>query len=206
VLRVLNRHCVCTAADARERFLIHRAKEGAARNTLLRIANQLLVIARYIDVTSEKAVTAHDLEIAAGRWVRYQQRRGGVHGPRWSPTLFLHTATQWLRFLGLLQEPEHRPSGFVDLINDFANHMRDERGLSEVTIHNRCGHVGKFLCEVLWQNRSFAELSIKDVDVFLDRKGHERKQALNVTEKDNAYCLSRILGRVAQRDLDSASD
>jgi integrase/recombinase XerD len=171
--RVLQRHREGPAADAREQFLIHRANEGAARNTLLHIADELLIVAKYIDVTTGKAVCIHDLEIAAGRWARRQQCRRRVHGRRWPQTLFLQIATGWLRFLGLLQETEHEPATFADLIKDFADYMRGERGLSEATIRNRCWHASKFLAEFLGQNRSFAEVSVRDVDVFLARKGSQ---------------------------------
>jgi hypothetical protein len=43
---VLARHREGPAADGRQRFLIYRANEGAARNTLLRSATELLVIPR----------------------------------------------------------------------------------------------------------------------------------------------------------------
>jgi len=171
--RVLDRHRDGPAADARERFLIHRANEGAARNTLLRIANELLLIAKYIDVTTGKAVCTDDLEVIAGRWVRYQQHRRRIQDYRWSRTLFLQIATTWLRFLGLLREPEHSPSLFADLIKDFSDYMRGERGLAEATIRNRCWHVGQFLGGLPGQSCSFSEVSVRDVDAFLARKGSQ---------------------------------
>ena len=73
--RVLTRHREGPGADARELFLTHRYNEGAARNTLTRTASELLLIAKYIDVTTDKPVSTDDLEVAAGRWVRHQQRR-----------------------------------------------------------------------------------------------------------------------------------
>ena len=82
--RVLARHREGPATDERRRFLIHRANEGAARNTLLRTATELLVIAKNIDVTTSKAISTHDLEVAAFRWTRHQRRRCRSHGPRWS--------------------------------------------------------------------------------------------------------------------------
>lgn len=169
--RVLDRHRDGPAADARERFLIHRANEGAARSTLLRTANELLLIAKYIDVTTGKAVCTDDLKVIAGRWVRYQRHRRRIQDSRWSRTLFLQVATTWLRFLGLLREPEHSPSPFAYLIKDFSDYMRDERGLAEATIRNRCWHVGKFLGGLPEQSCSLSEVSVRDVDAFLARKG-----------------------------------
>lgn len=47
---VVARHREVPAVDERQRFLLHRANEGAARRTLLRIARELLVIAKNINV------------------------------------------------------------------------------------------------------------------------------------------------------------
>lgn len=169
--RVLNRHREGPAVEARELFLTHRYNEGAARNTLTRTASELLLIAKYVDVTTEKPLSIDDLEVAAGRWVRYQQRRRNTHGSRWSRILFLQIATPWLRFLGLLREPDHGSSSFEHLICDFSDYMRRERGLSEVTIRNRCWHVEKFLIGLTMKNCSLGEASVRDVDEFLASKG-----------------------------------
>jgi hypothetical protein len=71
--RVLARHREGPAADERQRFLIHQAKEGAARGTLLRTARELLVIAKKINITSGKLIDKHDIEEAAVKWARQQQ-------------------------------------------------------------------------------------------------------------------------------------
>ena len=171
--RVLAHHLEGPAADERQRFLIHRAKEGVARGTLLGIARELLVIAKHIDVATEKAISIYDLEAAASRWVRHQQRRHRVRGSRWSREWFIHLARTWLHFLGRLHEQARAPSPFADLMKDFVNYMQEERGLSEITIRGRCWHVGKFLDELIGQNRSLAEVSVRDVDAFLSRKGSQ---------------------------------
>ncbi len=171
--RVLAHHLEGPAANERQRFLIHRAKEGATRGTLLGIARELLVIAKHIDVATEKAISIDDLEAAASRWVRHQQRRHRVRGSRWSREWFIHLATTWLHFLGRLHEQARPPSPFADLMKDFVNYMQEERGLSEITIRGRCWHVGKFLDELIGQNRSLAEVSVRDVDAFLTRKGSQ---------------------------------
>jgi len=171
--RVLARHRDGPAVEERQRFLIHRIKEGAARGTLLGTARELLVIAKHIDLTTDKAISIYDLETAASRWVRHQQRRHRARGSRWSREWFIHIARTWLHFLGRLQEQEHAPSPFADLMKDFTNYMRDERGLSEVTIRGRCWHAGKFLEELVEQNRSLAQVSVRDVDAFLTRKGSQ---------------------------------
>jgi integrase/recombinase XerD len=184
--RVLAHHCEGPAADERQRFLIHRAKDGAARGTLLGIARELLVIAKHIDVATDKMISIYDLEAAASRWVRHQQRRHRARGSRWSREWFIHMAKTWLHFLGRLQEQEPTPSPFEELMKDFANYMRNERGLSEVTIRGRCWHAGKFLDEFIGQNRPFAEVSVRDVDAFLNRKGSQGWRRVSVATSARA--------------------
>jgi site-specific recombinase XerD len=87
-----------------------------------------------------------------------------------SRQLFIQKALLWLRFLGRLEQPENEPIPFADLLKDFAAYMREQRGLSAVTIRNRCWHVETFLDWLRELNRSFAEVSIRDVDAFLSLK------------------------------------
>jgi integrase/recombinase XerD len=168
---VLARHVEGPAADDRQRFLHHRANEGAARNTLLRIARELLIIATRINMTTGKMIGRRDLEAAADKWARHQRRRNRSYGPRWSRELFLQVGTEWFRFLGRWQEMETVAPPFASPINDFDHFMREERGLSEATIRNRCWHVEKLLAWSMSQNRCLAEVSLCDVDAFLSRKG-----------------------------------
>lgn len=169
--RVLARHREGPAAEARRRFLNHCADQGMARATLLRIARELLVIAERIDVVAGKTISSQAIEAAADRWSRYQHRRRRVQSPRWSQDLFIQTATAWLRFLQLLEEPHDKPSLFADRIADFAAYMRDERGLSPVTIRHQCWHAEQFLQWLQDQDRPFDAVSLEDVDSFLAWRG-----------------------------------
>ena len=145
--RVLARHREGPVADARERFLTHCAEQGLARESLLRTAREVLIIAKHIDLTTGTAISIHDVEAAADRWDAYQQRRYRLRGSalEGSRQLFIQKALPWLRFLGRLEQPDNEPIPFADLLKDFAAYMRNQRGLSAVTIRNRCWHVETFL-------------------------------------------------------------
>lgn len=183
---VLARHCDGPASDERQRFLVHRAQEGAAHGTLLRIATELLVIAKLINVTTGPAITRHDLEVAADKWARHQQRRGRSLHAGCSRELFLQVGKDWLGFLGRWQEPEPAPCPFADLIQDFVHYMSEERGLSTVTIRNRCWHVQKFLAWFSSQNRPLAEASVRDLDAFLTAGGEQRWGRVSVATSARA--------------------
>src|SRR5271157_6646784 len=73
--RVLARHLAGPSVEARDRFLAHCAHAGAARESLLRLARELLLVARRIDISGTRAIAPQEVETAADGWVRYQRRR-----------------------------------------------------------------------------------------------------------------------------------
>lgn len=169
---VVRRHREGPAVDARERYLVHCANQGMARDTLLRTARELLAIAERIDLTTEKPVSVQSIEAAADCWVAYQQRRcriraSAVDGSR---ELFIQKALGWFRFLGCLGRPSNKVIPSTDLIEDFATCMREQRGLSEVTIRRRCWHVEKLLEWLDRKNVSFGKISVQEIDAFLSSK------------------------------------
>jgi integrase/recombinase XerD len=170
---VLARHRHGPSAQARERYLTHCADQGAARGTLLRTARELLAIAQRLDLTTDRLISLPELEAAAGRWSRQQQRRGRVHGPSGSRRYFLQTALSWLRFLGRLEARESQALPFVERREHFAACMRQQRGLSEHTIRNRDWHVRQLLTWLTGRHRSLAELTLPEVDAFLRLKAAE---------------------------------
>jgi integrase/recombinase XerD len=165
--RVLARHRQGPSAEARERYLIHWADQGAARDTLLRMARELLVIAERLDLATCWMISIRQVEAAAERWVHHQQRRGRIRGPRGSRQWFIQTALRWLQFLGRLETHDKKPLPFANLIEHFAACMRDQRGLSEVTIRHQCWHARKFLNWLDGQQRSFGDISLQELDTFL---------------------------------------
>jgi len=94
-----------------------------------------------------------------------------VRGRRWSHEFFVQTATAWLHFLGRLEVPQPRIVPGADRLADFDAYRRNERGLSPATIRNQSWHVEKFFGWLDEQNRSFAEVSLEDVDAFLADEG-----------------------------------
>jgi integrase/recombinase XerD len=169
--RVLARHCNGPSTQDRDRFLAHCANGGAAQETLLRLAPELLLIARRIDLSGNRSVPFEEVEAAADRWVGYQRRHHRIRRSKYSRERFIQTAKAWLRFLGRLQQPEQTPPAFADLISGFGHQMREERGLSSHTIHNRCWHVQAFLHWLSEQGSCLSELRLEQVDAFLTLKG-----------------------------------
>lgn len=172
--KVLARHQAGPAAADRERYLTHCAGQGAARETLLRIARELLVIAEWIDVAAGKPITRSEIDAAARGWARRQQKQCRADSGEWSRRLFVQVAVAWLRFLGILEDTSHdRRNVFSEQVDDFIIHLQDERGLSPNTVCNRRWQVNGFLKHVSLSKASILSITVGDIDVFLEAKGRE---------------------------------
>jgi integrase/recombinase XerD len=172
--KVLARHQAGPAAADRERYLVHCADQGAAHETLLRIAQKMLVIAERIEVTAGKTVTRSEIDAAARAWARQQKRRRTADNRECSRHLFAQVAVAWLRFLGILEDLPHGGRNvFSGQVDDFIAHLRDERGLSPNTLCGRRWQVEGFLEHVASSKASIASISVGDIDAFLESKGRE---------------------------------
>lgn len=64
--KVMSCHQAGPATAERQSYLVHRAHdEGIARTTLLRIAREVLVIAKWIDLGHAECIGLQDIETAA---------------------------------------------------------------------------------------------------------------------------------------------
>jgi site-specific recombinase XerD len=195
---VAARHRAGPLAEDRERFLDYCAKQGFAHRTLQRCAQELLIVTERLDITAGKAIGLPLIEAAADRWAREQHQRERAGSLRWSRELFIQTAKHWLHFLGLLEVPKSNTVAFADRLADFAAYRRDERGLAPATVRVQSWHVEKFFGWLDEQNRSFANLSLEDVDAFLAGKGEEGWGRVSVAA--SAKALRAFFQYAATRD------
>ena len=168
---VIARHRNGPHASARERFLVHCMAEGYAQSMLRKIAWQLLVVATTIDL--RRTVSVGEIAFAAARPIRFIRHRN-AQGEDSSPQtrqLFVSVATKWLGFLGRLKPECIQDPAIFSIVEAFARYMRDERGLSPVTIQTRCERVNWFLASLPRHRSSVFTILIDDVDRFLASKG-----------------------------------
>jgi len=165
------RHLKAPLASERASFLSHCAEDGAASETLVRIARELVVVVQELDLTSGGLVTPAAVDAAAEHWAKQQKRRQRAQTLRWSRLLFRQTATAWLSYLGRLCIPEPTPQPFASLIEAFIDDLQHERGLSAATVANYQWHVQRFFADFSARQRPFAEVRVEDVDAFLARQG-----------------------------------
>jgi len=97
----------------------------------------------------------------------------------------MHVATAWLRFLSRLNEPTVRRGPFASQIDAFAQFMREDRGLSSVTIASRRQRVENFLAAVRPRIRSLKHVSISQVDRYLVHQGRHGWSRLSIAALAN---------------------
>jgi integrase/recombinase XerD len=184
--KVLVRHSEGPFAQDRERYLCFCASGGAAQATLLRIARELLVIASRIDLSGDRSIPLVEIDIAANRWVRYQRRHHHIRTSIFSRALFTQTAKAWFRFLGRLECPVRTFPEYAAFIDEFADYMQEERGLSPKTIHGRCWYAHDFLRWLDEQGGCLGDLRLEQVDTFLALKGTKGLCRVSISSTVNA--------------------
>lgn len=158
--------------EERLHFLAHCTEHGAARRTLREIAIYQLIVIDYLKLLDVGTITRSEIEAAAECWA---QRQTGFSRLRDKPSPFskarlIKHATHWLSFLGRLQTKESPPHPFAQAISEFANFMREERGLSSATISYRCHEIESYLTQLCGRQLSLADVSITHLDDALFRR------------------------------------
>lgn len=159
-------------AEAREEFLEHCAKRGYSRSMLRKIAWVLLAVAHNLDIEHGNLST-QDIERAVDSRVRFSRRPSRPKESLWTRQMFIHFATEWLRHLGCLQQTAGVQNAFAAQIEVYASHMRDERGLSPVTISTRCERLAWFFAGLCPPRDTLAAITVADVDTFIESKGKQ---------------------------------
>ena len=164
------RHQSSPLLEARVRYLQHCCDVGSPRGTLRRKAHELLVIVDQLNLQPEGAIRPEDIEAAARRWAYRQPSHFKLKDAEKARRHFVRSAKRWLGFLGRLQtSPVPEYQRFID---EFATFMESEKGLSPMTIHSECGHVGRFLSRHCADGRQLAAISIRQIDEAIAQKGN----------------------------------
>ena len=168
------RHRDAPFADERERYLRHCAEQGATRATLRVKANELLWLAQHLGS-----------DASDGR------RHGGSPGhcaPSGSPSArepttarrLIDIARPWLRFLGWWRAPvaEFR---FQNELDRYVAWMRDERGLSRLTVERWQAHARIFLLWCEQTDQRLATLQPSDIDRYFVDEGARRWSRVSIS-------------------------
>jgi len=164
---ILARHRASPYAESRARFLEHCSDLGYPHSSLRKIAWVLLVFSQSIDLSGPGRITRQEIEYAVDHRIRYARRPEPATDSKSSRLLFIHVATEWLRFLDRLEESQCEPKPFASYVESFARFMRDERGLSPATITFRSEQVTNFFLAICNSDVSLNAITINDIDSYL---------------------------------------
>jgi len=152
----LRRHRAGPLADERERYLRHCSDRGMTLGELRKRAKCLLWIATRLSADDSDGIDAARLHTIVYR------------PPSPGPTMarvFVALARSWLKFLGRWHE-EHEPVPCAEHLERYVAWMRDERGLSPVTIDVRRRRIAHFLRWCGRTGRDLATLRADDLDAY----------------------------------------
>jgi site-specific recombinase XerD len=152
------RHSDGPFADERDRYLRHCADFGATRGSLRQKGNELLWFAHHLGSQATDGIDLEKLqEIAAER-----QSICKGHTAR---QRLINTARPWLRFLGWWLVPTVEVRSHYQL-DQFVVWMRDERGLSPLTVERWRAYAGTFLQWCNQTDRQLSALQPGDIDTY----------------------------------------
>jgi site-specific recombinase XerD len=198
--RAVQRQLTSPLLEERLRYLTHWAEHGAAQRTLRQIAHYQLIIIDRLKLLGSRIITRAEIETAARCWAprRTDFPRFRRRPSPFSKACFIRHATHWLGFLGRLQTPESQPNRFAEPVSEFAKFMREERGLSSVTISNCCRDVQFYLAQLCSQQLSLSDVTITHLDDALLRRitqaGYARR-----TVRDHATRLRAFFRYAEER-------
>jgi integrase/recombinase XerD len=142
------RHRAAPLLEERLAFLANLADRGVSRSTLRATAQELLVFIKSFGLVGrpQRIITRDEIK------QKTEDRQ----------TCSL--ATRWLRFLHRLEELPVPASPFAEKVQAFADYMERERGLSPVTIRNRCWLIPRFLDRLDTVGDSLREITPNRID------------------------------------------
>ena len=185
----IKRHLTSPLLETRLRYLTHCAEQGAVQTTLRIIATYQLIIIDYLRLKKNRIVTLQEIETAAKRWARHQYQHPRVKCfavQHLSKNRFIWNAINWLRFSDCLKIKATQP--IFSQVKKFADFLRNERGLSELTIQYRCHTIQNFLNQINTQGYSLSNISIVQIDTILVQELNQGNYDRH-TIQNHAYTL-----------------
>lgn len=178
-VRALERYSSSPLLEERLRYLAHCAAQGSTRSSLRLIAQHQLSLVDYLHLQTADSVTVEQIHAATDLWVcrQPQPHSHNVTDFRYGRMRFISDAKQWLSFLGRLRRPEVPRRPYTHLIEEYADYVLRERGLSRYTVRTRCWYLEQFLGRFWQDHRCFREISIADIDAAVARKGDQHGYA-----------------------------
>ena len=184
------RHQELPLRKEREAFLKHLGDQGTSHAALRSISWQMLNVMDQLHLKRMRAVSIEEIKEAAEHWKTQQRSNPRARSYERTAVYFTYVAKKWLRFVGQLKQPKVAPMRYADRVEDFALWMREEEGLSILSVQAYCWKARLFLRWLSAQSRSLRRMQVKDVDEFLIFKagrGWSRRSVAVVAQALRAF-------------------
>ncbi len=168
----VERYRAAPLVEPRERYLRHLAEACASRLTLRQIALDQVRLLQLLDLREGEKIAVAQIQAVAPEWDRTRHHKLG-HRPRTSrksTKRALSRVTQWLRYLGWLDEPEEDRHPYSAELDAFEEWMRAERGHAEGTIGNNLRSTREFLDWLAAGDKRLNSVRIADIDAAIEAK------------------------------------
>lgn len=161
--------------EERLRYLAHCANQQMAQESLRKIAQCMLIIAKVLRLQERpgERITATEIHAEVDRWANRPKpsEKGGS-----LLTLRCH-AIRWLEFLGRLQPPPTTPWPHSDQLAQFTEYLQREHGLSPQTIAYSGRTMRGFLQQIAEAELRLSTLTVAQVNDLLAQKVHGHSYA-----------------------------
>lgn len=161
--------------EERRGYLVHCAEQGMALQTLRDAARYTLIVANALRLAErpEDLITREEIKAEADLWASRHANPPSSQPSAASRYRFARHATRWLSFLGRLQPATAVSLPNADLLVQFADCLRRERGLTHRTIETYSHAVHDLLAQLDKAGLRLDTLTVAQVDDILLRKVRE---------------------------------
>lgn len=139
--RTISRHENGPLYESRRNYLEHLAAQGSSLKTLRVAAEVIYRAAVYMRLDSSTQVERSEVEQAAKDWATRPYGNGNQIGPERVLKRVRLIVCGWLRFDGLLHEPNRAPCPHQAEVDAYCRYMAEDRGLSPATIATARHHL-----------------------------------------------------------------
>ena len=183
------RHATAPFAEERARYLDYCEQRGDSRSQQLRKAHDLLWIARKLNSHRELQVTSDQIRALVVNGQHDEDTDGPNLNLLSTRKRLLGHAFAWLRYLGYLCEPSVLIP-FGSRLLEYCDWAKQQRGLTDSSIHYFRGTIRRFLCWYGPIGRQLSSVRASDIDAYLafgSRRGWARVTIHNVVAALRAF-------------------
>ena len=164
------RHLNAPLLKERDDYLSHLFRQGHNLKGLRFKASLLLHAIRLMEISAPRRVELEEIERAAASWSNdtefHKAKKAGLRTAYKLQVL----ALDFLRFHRMTIEPDAIPQPFALLQSDYTQYLRETKGLVSGTIRTYTERASKFLTWIALRHDSLTEVTLVDIDDYLDKK------------------------------------